>query len=129
MPDQVSKGVVQSRYVRLNEIQDEISWDANKALVGHEVEVLVSHGEGRKDATTGRVSGRALDGRLVHVATDGASISAGDTVRTRVTYAAPHHLVADSGLISHRLWRGADQAPVPPNAGRTQLSLVARPQV
>ncbi len=71
MADQVPKAVVQERYERLIALQDEISWDANKALVGREVEVLVSRGEGRKDGATGRVSGRARDGRLVHVAGDG----------------------------------------------------------
>jgi tRNA-2-methylthio-N6-dimethylallyladenosine synthase len=68
MPDQVPKPVVQARYDRLVELQDGIAWEGNKALLGREVEVLVSRGEGRKDRTTGRVSGRARDGRLVHVA-------------------------------------------------------------
>ena len=43
---------------------------ANRALVGSTVEVLVAEGEGRKDAATGRRSGRARDGRLVHFACD-----------------------------------------------------------
>ena len=43
------------------------SWEANRALVGGEVEVLLAEGEGRKDAGTGRMSGRARDGRLVHL--------------------------------------------------------------
>ena len=47
--------------------QDAIAWDEAKALVGREVEVLVTAHDGRKDAATGRVSGRARDGRLVHV--------------------------------------------------------------
>ena len=45
-------------------------WAANRALVGSTVEVLVAEGEGRKDAATGRRSGRARDGRLVHFACD-----------------------------------------------------------
>ena len=103
LPDQVAKDVVQDRYERLIAVQEQISWDDAKSLVGREVEVLVSSGDGRKDAATGRVSGRARDGRLVHVAGDSAP---GDLVTADVTYAAPHHLVADDGIKTHRAWRG-----------------------
>jgi len=103
MPDQVPKAVVQERYERLIALQEEISWAAAKELVGREVEVLVSAGDGRKDGDTGRISGRARDGRLVHVA---GTAAPGDVVTATVTYAAPHHLVADGGIISHRAWRG-----------------------
>jgi tRNA-2-methylthio-N6-dimethylallyladenosine synthase len=106
MDGQVPKPVVQERYERLIALQDQISWDAGRALIGREVEVLVSPGEGRKDGATGRVSGRARDGRLVHVATGGVAVEPGDTVTARITSAAPHHLMADSGLVAHRRWRG-----------------------
>ena len=106
MDDQVPKPVVQERYERLVALQDQISWDAGRALIGREVEVLVSPGEGRKDGATGRVSGRARDGRLAHVATGGVAVEPGDTVTARITSAAPHHLLADSGLVAHRRWRG-----------------------
>jgi len=109
MDDQVPKPVVQERYERLIELQDGIAWDANRALVGREVEVLVSRGEGRKDSATGRVSGRARDGRLVHVAIGDATVTPGDTITATVTYAAPHHLVADSAITSHRPWRGTTE--------------------
>jgi tRNA-2-methylthio-N6-dimethylallyladenosine synthase len=107
LPDQVAKDVVQDRYARLIAVQEEISWDEARRLVGREVEVLVSTGDGRKDAVTGRVSGRARDGRLVHVTGDAAP---GDIVTAHVTYAAPHHLVADGGITSHRRWRAATTA-------------------
>jgi tRNA-2-methylthio-N6-dimethylallyladenosine synthase len=110
MDDQVPKAVVQERYERLIALQEEISWDAAKQLLGRSVEVLVSAGEGRKDGATGRVSGRARDGRLVHVATGGREIRPGDVVTSRVSYAAPHHLVADGGITSHRPWRGESVA-------------------
>jgi tRNA-2-methylthio-N6-dimethylallyladenosine synthase len=110
MAAQVPKSVVQERYVRLIELQEQISWDAAKALVGREVEVLVSAGEGRKDGATGRVSGRARDGRLVHVATGGGDIRPGDVVTSTVTYAAPHHLVADAPIRTHRVWAGVERA-------------------
>jgi tRNA-2-methylthio-N6-dimethylallyladenosine synthase len=106
MAGQVPKAVVQERYERLIGLQEEISWDAAKALLGREVEVLVNSTDGRKDGATGRVSGRARDGRLVHVAGEAVP---GDVVTATVTYAAPHHLVADSGITSLRPWRGAGE--------------------
>ena len=68
LPDQVPKAVVQERYERLVALQEEISWAQNRTLEGRTVEVLVATGEGRKDAATRRMSGRARDGRLVHFA-------------------------------------------------------------
>ena len=76
--------------------------------------MLVAQGEGRKDAATARLSGRARDNRLVHFAVpEGAAVPRpGDVVEVAVTYGAPHHLVADSGLqggvYSVRRTRGGD---------------------
>jgi tRNA-2-methylthio-N6-dimethylallyladenosine synthase len=118
LADQVPKPVVQERYERLIALQERISWDGNRALMGSPVEVLVSMGEGRKDVATGRVSGRARDGRLVHVATAGHEVAPGDTVTTTVSRAAPHHLVADGGIDDLRPWRGrtAHRAGAPASA-------------
>jgi tRNA-2-methylthio-N6-dimethylallyladenosine synthase len=102
MDAQVPKEVVQDRYDRLLTVLEEITWAENKKLVGSSVEVLVAVGEGRKDTATGRMSGRARDGRLVHFAAAGADVRPGDVVQTTVTYAAPHHLNADGPLVSHR---------------------------
>src|SRR5918997_349427 len=104
---QLPKAVVQERYLRLTALQDEISWSENQAQVGRTVELLVAAGEGSKDAATGRLSGRARDGRLVHfTAADG--VRPGDVVETVVTDAAPHHLMADGALLSHRRTRAGD---------------------
>jgi tRNA-2-methylthio-N6-dimethylallyladenosine synthase len=108
LPDQLPKAVVQERFERLIAVQEEVSWALNRELVGRQVEVLVSTGEGRKDADTHRMSGRARDGRLVHFAPGDAPIRPGDVVDTVITYAAPHHLVADGGLVSHRRTRAGD---------------------
>jgi tRNA-2-methylthio-N6-dimethylallyladenosine synthase len=108
MDDQIPKQVVQERYERLAALQEEISWAENTQQVGREVEVLVATGEGRKDAATHRLSGRARDGRLVHFAGSSEQIRPGDVVTTTITYAAPHHLVADSPLASHRRTRAGD---------------------
>ncbi|MDH2444992.1 tRNA (N6-isopentenyl adenosine(37)-C2)-methylthiotransferase MiaB [Amnibacterium sp. CER49] len=97
MPDQVPKAVVQERYERLLALQERISEQGNRDLVGREVEVLIGTGEGRKDAATRRLSGRARDNRLVHVGLpEGAPVPRpGDLVTARVTVAAPAFLVAD----------------------------------
>ena len=68
MPDQVPPEVVRERYERLVDVVNEISWAENRALVGSRVELLVAEGEGRKDAATLRLTGRARDNRLVHFA-------------------------------------------------------------
>jgi tRNA-2-methylthio-N6-dimethylallyladenosine synthase len=100
MLGQIPKAVVQERYERLLAVQEELSWAQNLKLMGGTVEVLVAQGEGRKDAATARLSGRARDNRLVHFAVPkGADVPRpGDVVEVNVTRAAPHHLVADSGL-------------------------------
>ncbi|MGI8870537.1 MAG: tRNA (N6-isopentenyl adenosine(37)-C2)-methylthiotransferase MiaB [Mycobacteriales bacterium] len=107
MPGQVPKDVVQDRYERLVALQEEIAWVENKRLLGSEVEVLVTAGEGRKDAATHRSTVRCRDGRLIHFAGTDA-IRPGDVVETTVTYAAPHHLVADGPIRTHRRTRAGD---------------------
>jgi tRNA-2-methylthio-N6-dimethylallyladenosine synthase len=67
------------------------------------------------DGATGRMSGRARDGRLVHFTCGEADVRPGDIVNATVTYAAPHHLNADGPLVSHRRTRAGDVW----SAGRT----------
>ncbi|MFN8126354.1 MAG: tRNA (N6-isopentenyl adenosine(37)-C2)-methylthiotransferase MiaB [Candidatus Nanopelagicales bacterium] len=95
-PDQVSASEVADRYQRLAAVVDEVAWAGNRALVGREVEVMISDGAGRKDGDR-RISGRARDNRLVHLSAD-RDLRPGDLVTTTVTHAAPHHLLADSGI-------------------------------
>src|SRR5450631_3653540 len=103
MPDQVPPSVVRERYERLVEVADEVAWDEAKTQVGRLVDVLVAEGEGRKDEQTLRMSGRAADNRLVHFAAapsrpgdvEAVPPRPGDMVSVAITYAAPHHLVAD----------------------------------
>ncbi len=113
MPDQVPPEVVQERYERLVDLVNEIAWEENKRLVGRRLELLVAEGEGRKDAATRRLSGRAPDNRLVHFAAvdadgDAVEVRPGDLVEVDVTYAAPHHLVADGPVVSVRRTRSGD---------------------
>jgi len=108
MPDQVPQPVVQERYERLVAVLEEITLAENRAVVGREVEVLLAEGAGRKDGATRRLSGRARDGRLVHLVPPADVVRPGDLVRTTVTYAAPHHLVADGPPAAVRRTRGGD---------------------
>ena len=81
--------------------------DGNRALIGQTVELLAATGEGRKDAATARMSGRARDGRLVHFTAD-HRVRPGDIVTAVITDAAPHHLIADAGILTHRGTRAGD---------------------
>jgi tRNA-2-methylthio-N6-dimethylallyladenosine synthase len=125
LPDQLPKEVVQERYERLQALQDRVSAEESARQVGRTVEVLVTEGSGRKDGATHRLTGRAADNRLVHLAVpdevvalmagrSDADVAAddprladdldlrlprpGDMVTVEVTRSAPYHLVADSVL-------------------------------
>jgi tRNA-2-methylthio-N6-dimethylallyladenosine synthase len=91
-------------------LQDDIAWAENRRLVGRVLEVLVAEGEGRKDQATRRLSGRARDNRLVHLVppVDQPAPRPGDVVTVEVTYAAPHHLVADRPAAAVRRTRAGD---------------------
>ncbi|HEY3436480.1 MAG TPA: tRNA (N6-isopentenyl adenosine(37)-C2)-methylthiotransferase MiaB, partial [Actinotalea sp.] len=120
LPGHLPKAVVQERYERLTTLQEQISGEVNARQVGRTVEVLIGEGEGRKDGATHRLTGRAADNSLVHLAVPpGAGLSTavdqpdprsaldvdpliarpGDLVTVEVTRSAPHHLVADSALL------------------------------
>ena len=111
------KAVVQERYERLVVLQDRMGLQEMQAQVGRTVEVLVSAGEGRKD-TGDRLTGRARDNRLVHLP-GVPGVRPGDVVTTVVTRGAPHYLLADGPLLSHRrtlagdAWEGG-RLPVTP---------------
>lgn len=98
MADQVPKEVVQARYERLIALQERISLEENQKQLGREVEVVVSVGEGKKDAETHRLTGRAQDNRLVHFELPEGSERPrpGDVVTVTITHAAPFHLLADA---------------------------------
>jgi tRNA-2-methylthio-N6-dimethylallyladenosine synthase len=132
MPDQVPAEVVSARYQRLVDLVGEISWAQNKALVGQQVEVMFADGEGRKDGATQRMSGRARDNRLVHVRVPqevDARPRPGDIGLVEVTYAAPHHLNADTPLTGLRRTRGGDAwaaSQASPATGGLRLSKMLR---
>jgi tRNA-2-methylthio-N6-dimethylallyladenosine synthase len=127
---QVPKAVVQDRYQRLLAVQEQISLEDNTAQVGRTVELLVAAGEGRKDDRTARMTGRARDGRLVHFAPGDAEIRPGDVVTTTVTGAAPHHLIADGPVLTHRRTRAGDvhEAGGRPGGVRLGMPGIGAPQ-
>ncbi len=108
MADQVPKAVVQERYDRLIALQEEISWEENKKQVGRRLEILVAEGEGKKDDRTDRLSGRAPDNRLVHFSRPEGGVRPGDMVTVEITYAAPHHLLAEGPALGVRRTRAGD---------------------
>ncbi|MGZ4639581.1 MAG: tRNA (N6-isopentenyl adenosine(37)-C2)-methylthiotransferase MiaB, partial [Actinomycetes bacterium] len=123
MAAQVPKQVVQERYERLVALQDDIAWAENKTQVGRVLDVLVAEGEGRKDGATHRLSGRAPDNRLVHFAVppEAATPRPGDVATVEVTYAAPHHLVADGAYGGVRRTRAGDAWEVRSGRGPAQV--------
>jgi tRNA-2-methylthio-N6-dimethylallyladenosine synthase len=131
MPGQVPPEVVKERFQRLLQLQERISLDANRALLGSDVELLVEHTASKTDPT--RMSGRTRTNKLCHFpapATTGpAGMVPGDLVTVRVEQAAPHHLVGGP-VLAHRQRRlagGPCQAaptPRPLPAGAVPLPLV-----
>jgi tRNA-2-methylthio-N6-dimethylallyladenosine synthase len=108
MDEQVPKEVVQERYERLVALQEEISWAENRKQLGRTLDVLVAEGEGRKDEARHRMSGRAPDNRLVHFGVGEELPRPGDVVTVDVSYAAPHHLVAEDPARAVRRTRAGD---------------------
>ncbi len=123
MADQVPREVVQQRYERLVALVNEITWRENQRYEGRELEVLVSTGEGRKDAATDRLSGRARDNRLVHFTPGDTVVRPGDLVTVQVTHAAPHHLVSDAAVRSVRRTRAGDAWDARTATASTAVSL------
>ncbi|MCW2815830.1 MAG: tRNA-i(6)A37 thiotransferase enzyme MiaB [Nocardioides sp.] len=125
MDEQVPADVLRDRYDRLVTLVNDVAWTESKALVGRSVELMVSEGEGRKDTATKRLSGRGPDNRLVHFVAPDESMTPvrpGDVATVEITYAAPHHLVADRVLSTRRTrsgdaWQVRTSAPVAVGVG------------
>ena len=127
LPGRVPQAVIQERYGRLVSCVEEGALAENRRQVGRVLEVLIGEGEGRKDAATARLSGRAPDNRLVHL--HPCDARPGDVATVTVSYAAPHYLVADGPLLGVRRTRAGDawesrRYDEPPN--RVALGMPAR---
>jgi len=127
MPDQVPPEVVRDRFQRLVALQERISLEANRALVGTEVELLVEQASSKTDRT--RMSGRTRTNKLCHFPAAAGGPAPGDLVTVRVERAAPHHLLAGP-VLAHRPRRlpaaacAAPPAARPLPAGAVPLPLV-----
>ena len=107
MPGHLPKEVVQARYDRLIALQEEISFEHNRAQVGTTHQVLVE-GPSKKDPT--RITGRTRTNRLVHFSGDVAEATLCDV---RIGAAHPHHLDGDLAA-----------AGSPPPAPRLSLPMI-----
>jgi len=126
MPDQVPPEVVRDRFGRLAELQEGISLERNRALVGTEVELLVEQLASKTDPT--RMSGRTRTNKLCHFPA-APGVAPGDLAIVRVEHAAPHHLLGGPVLTHHpRRTPGAACATPQPSrllpAGAVPLPLV-----
>ena len=109
MEDQIPADVVQERYDRLIALQERITLEENQKLIGSTQELLVTAHDGRKNNATHRRSGRTRCGRLVHFTHRGSeTVRPGDCVTVSITGAAPHHLLADNGVLSVRHTQAGD---------------------
>ena len=84
--DFIDPAIIQDRYQRLTDLQDEIALERNQATVGQRVE-LMSKGPSRKDTSV--TSGRSRTNKTVNVA---GVVPAGDLFWAEVTAGHPHHL-------------------------------------
>jgi tRNA-2-methylthio-N6-dimethylallyladenosine synthase len=86
LPDHLPKEVVQGRFERLVALQETISLEHNRSLVGRTVEVLIE-GPSRKEPS--KLTGRTRTNKLVHFSGDAPE---GTLCSVRITGAHPHHL-------------------------------------
>ncbi len=87
MAGQVHPEVVQARFDRLVELQNQISYEKNLALEGTRVEVMIE-GPSKKDPAV--VTGRTRGNKPLHLA---AAVESGSYHDVIVDRAAPHHLL------------------------------------
>jgi len=86
-PDQIGPDEVKERFGRLVELQNEITFERNRACVGGRFEVLV---EGRSKRDESMASARTRGNRLVHLPAGNAP---GDFLDVDIIRAGKHHLI------------------------------------
>jgi tRNA-2-methylthio-N6-dimethylallyladenosine synthase len=87
MEDQVPAGVIQERFDRLVALQNAITLERNREMVGQHYEIMV---EGPSKRDPALITGRTRGNKLVHVP---GSWDPGSFLDARITRAAPHHLI------------------------------------
>ncbi|CAB4531893.1 unannotated protein [freshwater metagenome] len=109
MDGQISDSVMRERYEALHKLQQEISHEVNKVVVGTQQEVLVADHVGRHDDERARMTGRSKDFRLVHFGIDADNPPRiGDAVTVAITSASPNFVVAENLPIHIRKTAGGD---------------------
>jgi tRNA-2-methylthio-N6-dimethylallyladenosine synthase len=103
--DFVAPEVAQERMARLTEVVERHALAKHQARIGR-TESLLVEGPSKNDDTMW--SGRTRQNKLVHFAPGADEPVVGGTAEVAVTYAAPHHLVADGPVLSHRRTRSGD---------------------
>jgi len=89
MEAQVPKPVVQQRFDRLVERQEQVSLERNQELLGRTVEVTIERLGSKRDAS--QATGRTRTNKLVHLPASG--LRAGELAHVRLTEARSHYLV------------------------------------
>jgi len=97
MPDQVPEEIVSERYDRLHALLNQTSLEVNQAVLGKELEVLIT------DIENGRAQGKSRDFRLVHFELN-KSARPGDIANVKITDAKPHFIFGS--LMNIRETRG-----------------------
>jgi len=87
-PDDVPETVKTQRILRLNKIQNEITYKKNQAHIGQECEILIE--PATQDKSSQNSVGRTDTNKLVILSQSGYKI--GDTVKVKITDATPHAL-------------------------------------
>lgn len=86
-PEQVPHDILQNRFDRLVALQNNITYERNRARVGRRLEVLVE-GPSKRDANV--QSARSRGGRLVHIP---GEFRPGEFLEVEIVKAGKHHLM------------------------------------
>lgn len=97
MPDQVPEDIVSERYDRLHNLLNQTSLEVNKAVIGKDLEILIT------DIENGKAQGKSRDFRLVHFELDRFA-RPGDLAKVRIKDAKPHFIFGN--LIEVRETKG-----------------------
>jgi len=97
MPNQVPEELVSERYDRLHNLLNRTSLEVNQAVIGKELEVLIT------DVENGKAQGKSRDFRLVHFELN-LRAHPGDLAMVKITDAKPHFIFGE--LISIRETKG-----------------------
>jgi tRNA-2-methylthio-N6-dimethylallyladenosine synthase len=92
LPGALPEGVIKDRLYRLQEKQNRITLERNRAQVGKELRVLV---EGVSKRDSEKLTGRARGGRLVHFRAALSEVALGSQVKVRVMRELKHSLAGE----------------------------------